>query len=114
MFGGWGQGMVRLLQGRYCLEPMCREVLAAWPHTSHAHLWCRLPSCFPYPPPCPLTQQPSLLPIPHCLSAGLIEEALKQVQEAGMLFVVASGNKGDDLDAQPSFPASSRWVLEPG
>ncbi|KAL4457752.1 hypothetical protein ABPG75_012617 [Micractinium tetrahymenae] len=36
-----------------------------------------------------------------------IEEGLKEIEEAGMLFVVASGNQGIDLDARPAFPASS-------
>lgn len=56
-------------------------------------------------PPSRLPTQPPALLLP---AAGLIEEALKQVQEAGMLFVVASGNKATDLDARPEFPASSR------
>jgi hypothetical protein len=40
-------------------------------------------------------------------SAEAIDAALKEIEAAGMLFVVASGNQGTDLDARPAFPASS-------
>lgn len=36
-----------------------------------------------------------------------IAETLQDLREAGMLFVVASGNLGNDLDARPSYPASA-------
>lgn len=55
--GGPEHGTV-LLQGHYGLVARCREVLTAWPHTSsHAQLWCPLPSCFPHP------ASPSCIPI---------------------------------------------------
>lgn len=46
-------------------------------------------------------------PVPP-LPAGAIEDGLKEVEKAGMLFVVASGNQGIDLDARPAYPASSK------
>ncbi|KAI3436676.1 hypothetical protein D9Q98_006092 [Chlorella vulgaris] len=43
--------------------------------------------------------------VPHSMA---IDAALAEAKQAGMLFVVASGNQGTDLDARPSFPASSQ------
>lgn len=40
-------------------------------------------------------------------AAEAIDAALREIKAAGMLFVVAAGNQGTDLDARPAFPASS-------
>lgn len=42
--------------------------------------------------------------VPH---SRAIEDGLREIEQAGMLFVVASGNQGIDLDARPAYPASS-------
>ena len=41
------------------------------------------------------------------LAAEAIDAALEEAEAAGMLFVVAAGNLGTDLDQEPQFPASA-------
>ena len=40
-------------------------------------------------------------------AAEAIDAALDEAEAAGMLFVVAAGNRGTDLDQEPQFPASA-------
>lgn len=104
---GWGMSKGSLYCNAHSWLHSCSSLQTSGGHARARATFaqCLLPSC---PLACLPINLPTL-PTP-CPSAGLIEEALKQVQEAGMLFVVASGNHGVDLDARPAFPASSRWV----
>lgn len=70
------------------------------------------PACPPARCPVPPANSSRPRPCPHPAHrprpTEAIQAALQEMEMAGMLFVVASGNQGVDLDARPAFPASAK------